>query len=51
MTEPISGGLGEFVTKFQGFTPRHVSAIAAIIVEEGSITARGNKPIELRRVK
>ena len=51
MTEPIFGGLGEYVAKFQKFTPRHASAIVAILVEEGLIIARGRKPIEIRRVK
>ncbi len=42
MTEPIPGGLGDFISKFQKLTPRHASAIAAILVDDGLLIARGN---------
>jgi hypothetical protein len=52
MTAPIRGGLGEFI--LQGFPPlgpRHASAIATIMVNEGWLESRGKNPIELKRVK
>jgi len=51
MTEPDPNGLGSFIRKsFQSFTPRHASAIAAILVHEGFVAFRGNKPIELKKI-
>jgi len=51
MTVPTSGGLGEYIQKnFSRLTPRHASAIAAIMVRNNSIECRGKKPIELRRL-
>ena len=51
MTDPPREGLGYFVsTRFRGLTPRHASAIAAILVNEGRLQSRGARPIELRRV-
>ena len=50
MTEPDPAGLGSFVRKtFPSFSPRHASAIAAILVYEGLIIFRGKKPIELKK--
>jgi len=50
MTEPDPTGLGSFIRKsFPSFTPRHASAIAAILVHEGFVAFRGNKPIELKK--
>lgn len=49
MTEPVSGGLGEFVRDHSMLTPRHASALAAIMVADGLLKYRGRKPIELRR--
>jgi hypothetical protein len=49
MTEPDPAGLGSFIRKtFPSFTPRHASAVAAIMVQEGFLVYRGRKPIELR---
>ncbi len=51
MTNPISGGLGEYVQKnCPSLTPRHASAIAAILAQDKLIQSRGNKPIELRKL-
>jgi len=51
MTNPIRGGLGEYVQKnCASLTPRHASAIAAILVQDNLIESRGNKPIELRKL-
>jgi|GEM_PF-1049025 len=50
MTEPTPSGLGEFIKKsFPSFTPRHASAVAAVMVHEGFLITRGKKPIELMR--
>ncbi|MDO9326259.1 MAG: hypothetical protein Q7T80_15010 [Methanoregula sp.] len=50
MTEPDPDGLGSFVRKtFPSFSPRHASAIAAILVDEGFVIFRGRKPIELKK--
>lgn len=51
MTAPINGGLGEYIQKnFSRLTPRHASAIAAIMVQENLIECRGKKPLELRKL-
>jgi len=51
MTNPVRGGLGEYVQKnFPSLTPRHASAIAAILVQDNLIESRGNRPIELRKL-
>jgi len=50
MTSPDPAGLGSFVrATFPSFSPRHASAIAAILVHEGYVTYRGSKPIELKK--
>jgi len=50
MTEPDPAGLGSFVRKtFPSFSPRHASAIAAILVDERFVIFRGRKPIELKK--
>ena len=50
MTEPDPDGLGSFVRKeFPSFSPRHASAIAAILVHDDFVLSRGRKPIELRK--
>jgi hypothetical protein len=52
MDNPIKGGLGEFIQdNYWGFTPRHASAIAAILVNENLLSFRGKKPIELKLIK
>jgi len=51
MTAPINGGLGEYIQKnFSRLTPRHASAIAAIMVRDNLIECRGKKPLELRKL-
>jgi hypothetical protein len=51
MTDPDPAGLGAFIRKsFPSFTPRHASAVAAIMEHEGFVVSRGKKPIELRMV-
>jgi hypothetical protein len=47
---PQKGGLGEYVALKHGFTPRCASAIAAIMLNEGLIQFRGQRPIELKRI-
>lgn len=49
MTEPIKGGFGEFISNYPALTPRHASAIAAIMVNEGDLNYRCSKLIELRK--
>jgi len=51
MTDPIKGGLGVYVQKnFKSLSPRHASAIAAIMVKEQLLDYKGLKPILLKRV-
>jgi len=51
MTEPPSNGLGRYIqTRYNSLTPRHASAIAAIMVEEKLLKYRGAKPIELKKM-
>ncbi len=51
MTKPDPAGLGSFVREtFPSFSPRHASAIAAIMVHEGFVRFRGRKPIELKKI-
>jgi len=48
--KPMKGGLGEFLRdELRGFTPRYASAVAAILVNEGYLIAKGRRPIYLRR--
>jgi len=50
MTEPIKNGLGKYIQeRVPPFTPRHASAIAAIMVQDNLIDFRGKKPIELKK--
>ena len=41
MDDPIKGGLGEYIQDKTKLTPRHASAIAAIMVHENLIEAKG----------
>ena len=51
MTDPPTEGLGYFVyTRFPSLSPRHASAIAAVLVNEGVIQHRGSRPIELKKL-
>ncbi len=51
MTDPPSDGLGRFMNdRMSGLTPRHASAVAAILVNEGCLEYRGVRPIELKRI-
>ena len=50
MTDPPADGLGHFVAGLaSALTPRHASAIAAIMVNEQWLEHRGASPIELRK--
>lgn len=50
MTDPDKNGLGYYIWKiFPSFTPRHASAIAAIMVKENLLINRGRKPIYLKK--
>ncbi|ACB83964.1 hypothetical protein [Natranaerobius thermophilus] len=50
MDQPIKGGLGEFIKEnFKGLTPRHATAIAAVMENEELILVKGNKPIMLKK--
>lgn len=51
--DPImKGGMGEFILNLNaGLLPRHASAIASILVEEGILVAKGKRPISLRKIK
>lgn len=51
MTKPMLDGLGLYIkTKSKLLTPRHASAIAAIMVEEGLLLSKGIKPVWLKRI-
>lgn len=51
MNKPIKGGLGEYVKgNIPSLTPRHASAIAAILYNENLISVKGKKPICLKKV-
>ena len=51
MTTPDPEGFGSFIrTTFPSFSPRHASAIAAILEHEGFISFRGKKLIELKKI-
>jgi len=49
-TEPMQGGLGEYMYEFPNLNSRHASAIAAIMCEEKMIEAKGKKPILLKKI-
>ena len=51
MDNPIEGGLGEYIQSKTTLTPRHASAIAAIMVHENLLETKGKKPIKLKLVK
>ncbi len=51
MIRPISGGLGEYVNGIcSSFSPRHATAIAAIMYNEKLIAFKNAKPILLKRM-
>ena len=51
VTETPHDGLGHFVNNaMSGLTPRHASAFAAILVNEGYLDHRGVRRIELKRI-
>jgi hypothetical protein len=51
MTRPISGGLGEYINNLcSSFSPRHATAIAAIMHNEKLIAFKNAKPILLKRM-
>ena len=51
VTTPSKGGFGKFLTTLNmSFSPKHSSAIAAILVKEGILKAKGKRPIMLRKL-
>ncbi len=51
VTSPSKGGFGEFLTTLNmSFSPRHGSAVAAILVKEGILEYKGKSPIKLRKL-
>ena len=49
--KPIKGGFGEYIRdNYIKYTPRHASAIAAVMVEEGLLDSKGLKPVMLKKV-
>ena len=51
MTPVYKHGLGEFLLNLDvGLTPRHASAVAAILVNEKKLKSKGAKPIYLSRL-
>ena len=49
--DPIIGGLGEYIQiNYPLLTPRHASAIAAIMVYYNFLEFKGKKPIKLRKI-
>lgn len=52
MTNPTPGGLGEFLkNNFKSLTPRHASALAAVLTSMGEIESEGKRPIYLRIIR
>ncbi|SFS03890.1 hypothetical protein [Anaeromicropila populeti] len=50
-TNPILEGFGKFIDdNFKKFTPRHASAIAAILVDIGILDSYGKRPVKLRKL-
>lgn len=49
MVSPPPGGLGDYLRRHSALSPRHASAVAAILVDDGLVDARGRRPIELRK--
>lgn len=49
MTNPLTGGLGEFIKKEFELLPRYASAIAAIFVDLDIVSFRQGSPILLKR--
>ena len=51
MDQPMRGGLGKFVRdNIKGLSPRHATAIAAVMYNEGFIEVKGKRPIMLRKI-
>lgn len=50
VSNPTPGGLGEFVQNNIHLTPRHASAIAAILADENILLSKGKRPIYLKKV-
>lgn len=50
MTDPVKGGLGEYLSAESSLTPRHASAIAAIMYNENLIDYKMRKRIDLKRI-
>ena len=52
MTNPTPGGLGEFLkNNLKSLTPRHASALAAVLTSMGEIESEGKRPIYLRIIR
>ncbi len=52
MTNPLKGGLGEYLNKnYPKLNPRYASVLAAIMVKEGLIENKNLKPILIRKLK
>ena len=51
MTDVKEGGLGNFIVNITSgrLTPRHASAIAAVLVKEKLLLSKGIKPIMLKK--
>ena len=51
MDNPMPNGFGMFIRdNFKMLSPRHASAIAAILVNENILTFKGKKPILLKKL-
>ena len=52
MTDPLKGGLGEYLNKnYPQLNPRHASVLAAIMVHEGLIENKDLRSILVRKLK
>lgn len=52
MTNPAKGGLGEYISnKYSNLTPRHASALAAIMAHQNLIIHKGIKPIFIKKLR
>ncbi|WMM26674.1 hypothetical protein RBU61_08345 [Tissierella sp. MB52-C2] len=50
MTAPMNKGLGEFLLENYKLSPRYASLIAAMMVNERLIEAKGKKTIMLKKI-
>ena len=50
MTDPIKGGLGEFLSIKRGLSPRHASVVASIMYDQKLVDYKMKRRIDLKRI-